>query len=390
MLFQILCLIYFISYKLYLRLNYFFRDCPSTPERNQSSIREHHHQHLLQMTDPDRRRNCSHNRSQAPLTTSEEGFSQPIFAPAAHSQHTNISFMGVDDPFLDRAATSSNEAILPSSSGGVICSEPPAIDIPDVVHSGPSIIHVPEAILPSSSSGIVHSGPPAVYIPEVVLPPGWDAPLRHPIPVNIPPAPMLPQSRGRGHGRRRIQPVHAINSNVSNPAVDGLHRGQIALRERERNFRINQLAAQSEEINADRDMQRPEDEQRSADQRAQVAEAQEAFRQQQIHQTQANAQIHAQVQLNLQEIRAEREQRDAEAGAIFLQLYRDRQQRNIEEEERLAEERYLEQCCLSEERRRERHSEIRNLSYSGQNDAQLEELLRVDRVEREREDQEAA
>ena len=221
--------------------------------------------------------------------------------------------MGVDDPFLNGAATSSNMAILPSSSGGVVYSKPPAIDS-DVVHSGPSIIHVSEAILPSSSSGtgppavhipevvlplgwdlpsgsssIVHSGLSAVHIPEVVLPSGWDAPLRHLIPVNIPPAPMLPQGRGRGHSRRRIQPVHAINSNVSNPAVDGLHCGQIALRERERNSRINQLAAQSEEINADRDMQRPEDEQGSADQRAQVAKAQEAFRQQQIHQTQANA-----------------------------------------------------------------------------------------------------
>ena len=343
------------------------------------------------MTDPDHRRNRSHNRSQMPLT-SEEGFPQPVFTPAVHIQHSN---MGGNDPFLDRAAISSNvvhsglsaihvsEAILPSSSSGIIHSGPPAIHMSDVVHSGPSFIHVPEAILPSSSSGIVHSGPPAIHIPEVVLPPGWDAPLRHPIPVNIPLAPVLPRSRGRDHGRSSIQPMHAINSNVSNPAIDGLHRGQIALRERERNFRVNQLATYRNEWMA-------QNEQRLAEQRAQVAEAQEALTFEQTHQAQAHAQAHAQVQINLQEIRAERERRDAEAGARFLQLYRNRQQRNVEEDERLAEERYQEQCHLSEERRRERHLEIRNLSNSGQNDAQLAELLRVDRVEREREDQEAA
>jgi hypothetical protein len=364
---------------------FLFRDRPSTPERDQSSIRERHRQHLLQMTDPDHRRNRSHNRIS--LTTSEEGFPQPVFTPAVHIQHSN---MGGNDPFLDRAAATSivhsglsaihtSEAILPSSSSGIVHSGPPAIYMPDVVHSGPPVIHVPEAILASSSGGIVHSGPPAIHIPEVVLPPGWDAPLRHPIPVNIPPAPVLPQGRGRGHGRSSIQPMHVINSNISNPAVDGLHRGQIALRERERNFRNNQFATY-------RDEQMAQNEQRLADQRARVAEAQETLILEQIHQAQANTQA----QINLQAIRAEREQRDAEAGARFLELYRNRQQRNVEEDERLAEERYQEQCHLSEERRRERHVEIRNLSHSSQNDVQLEELLRVDRVEREREDQEAA
>ena len=55
--------------------------------------------------------------------------------------------MGIDDPLLDRAATSSNMAILPSSSSG----------------TGSSAVHIPEIVLslgwdlPSGSSGIVHS-----------------------------------------------------------------------------------------------------------------------------------------------------------------------------------------------------------------------------------------
>jgi hypothetical protein len=125
---------------------FFFRDRPSTPERDQSSIRERHRQHLLQMTDPDHRRNRSHNR--IPLTTSEEGFPQPIFTPAVHIQHSN---MGGNDLFLDRATATSiihsglssirtSEAILPFSSSGIVHSGPPAVDMLDVVHSGPLVI----------------------------------------------------------------------------------------------------------------------------------------------------------------------------------------------------------------------------------------------------------
>src|SRR5271156_695035 len=51
---------------------------------------------------------------------------------------------------------------------------------------------------------------------------------------------------------------------------------------------------------------------------------------------------------------------------------------------------YQERCRESEMRRRDRHLEMRNLSDSGQNDARLEELLRADRNEREREAAEAA
>jgi hypothetical protein len=336
------------------------------------------------MTDPDNHRNHNRSRSQTPPqnspATPEEGFPQPnFFSPAAQAalgQHGNVD-IGIDndDPFLIGNSTGSR-----------------------VVHAGPPVINMP---------------------PEVILPPGWDAPLRHPIPVNIPAAPVLPhrgrgqgqgQGQGQGHGHGRVLPMYAINSNFSNPAVDGLHRGQIALRERELNFR-NHAAEQSAVRQAELDAL-------NAYRNEQIAQH-EALRQQQIHQAQANAQaqellrqqqqnhirqqelltqqqnIHHQAQqqiaqINLQEIRAEREQRDAEAIARFHQLYRERQQRDAEEEERLAEERFQENRHLSQIRRTERHLQIRNLSTSGQNDTLLDALMREDRHERERDSQETA
>ena len=131
---------------------YFSRNCPITPECDRTLQRELHRNYLLQMTNPDHWHNCNHSHSQTP--TPDEGFSQPIF----------FSAINVDDVVHARPE------VVPLAAHGAGSGGVPA---------GPSIIHAPE-VGPVAAHG--------VYVPEVVLPPGWDAPLRNPIPVNIPPA----------------------------------------------------------------------------------------------------------------------------------------------------------------------------------------------------------
>ena len=268
------------------------------------------------MTDPDHRRNRNHSRSQTPP---DEGFPQPSFSTAAHSQRVDISSEVNDDPFLDPSAVHSQH---------------------DTIHSG--MVNNPflDRAGHATGSRVVNSDPPHIHVPEVVLPSGWDAPLRNPIPVNVPPAPVLPsRGRGRGRGRGRVQPMYAINSSIFNPATDGLHRGQIAMRERESNFRNYAAEARQAEFDALSAYRNEQTAQQEAlrQQQQNHAHEEELLAQQQNAHHQAQEQ---QAQINLQEIRAERDRRDAEAGARFLQLYRERQQGNIEEDERLAEERY--------------------------------------------------
>jgi len=86
-------------------------------------------------------------------------------------------------------------------------------------------------------------------IPQVQLPAGWDAPLANPVPV-VPPAPQLLQRRrGRGRGRGRVTgPLHDISGRQADPALNGLHRGHIALRERsgDYNMHVEQLQQEGE------------------------------------------------------------------------------------------------------------------------------------------------
>ena len=73
--------------------------------------------------------------------------------------------------------------------------------------------------------------------------------------MNIPAVPAFPprvRGRGCGRGHGSIQQMYAISSSFSNPAVDGLHRGQISLRERATNFR-NHAAEQAATHQADLD-----------------------------------------------------------------------------------------------------------------------------------------
>jgi hypothetical protein len=74
--------------------------------------------------------------------------------------------------------------------------------------------------------------------------------LANPIPV-VPPAPQLSKRRGRGRVRVRVRvtgPLHDISGGQADPALNGLHRGHIALRERnaDYNAQVEQLQQQAE------------------------------------------------------------------------------------------------------------------------------------------------
>ena len=88
----------------------------------------------------------------------------------------------------------------------------------------------------------------AAAIPQVLLPAGWNAPLANPVPV-VPPAPLLQTKRGRGRGRGRgLGPLHDISGGQADLALNNLHRGHVALRERtaEYNAHVHEMQGQAE------------------------------------------------------------------------------------------------------------------------------------------------
>ena len=141
---------------------------------------------------------------------------------------------------------------------------PPPPVVPLLAHSSAMPARVsagsddPFAMLNNTTTTSVHSAPqPAAAatnrtedssirvddIPQVQLPVGWDAPLANPAPQALPP---MHGAGGESRGRHRqghvFGPLHDISGGSADPALNGLHRGHIAYREKQANHLASRQA----------------------------------------------------------------------------------------------------------------------------------------------------
>jgi hypothetical protein len=212
-------------------------------------------------------------------------------------------------------------------------------------------------------------------IPQVQLPAGWDAPLANPVPV-VPPAPQLLHRRRR-RGRGRVTgPLHDISGGQADPALNGLHRGHIALRERgnDYNMHVEQLQHQGEAARQHERalLQRVGEERRMAkaaaarDRRIQLPAEQETQRQAD------------------EEIAARREAEAVAAREIMLERQAE-DDRIRQAEAATARKRRLEQLAEEEKRRQAAEAEA-----ARQNNLQLSQQVIQQQVERQAAVQQAA
>jgi hypothetical protein len=139
------------------------------------------------------------------------------------------------------------EGIVPLNYGAALAAQIPQVQMPSDWNA-PRQFPLPVVAPPAMAYGVGMVGlgvNVAAAIPQVQLPLGWDAPLANPVPV-VPPAPQLQRRRGRGRGRG-LGPLHDISGGQADPALNNLHRGHIALRERnaDYNSHIQELQQQA-------------------------------------------------------------------------------------------------------------------------------------------------
>ena len=108
----------------------------------------------------------------------------------------------------------------------------------------PFTVDVDNSRQPAAGPSRVHHGPINIDdIIEVQLPAGWDAPLANPMPQVPPPPPPMLAPRARTRRRSSvIGPLHDISGGTADPALNGLHRGHIAYRERQANHLADRQA----------------------------------------------------------------------------------------------------------------------------------------------------
>jgi hypothetical protein len=291
-----------------------------------------------------------------------------------------------------RVSTSTeSEGIVPLNFGASLAAQIPQVQMP-VDWNAPRQFPLPAAPAPMERIGAIFSNPVGVVpfapiianniwgvnvaatIPQVQLPAGWNSPLANPVPV-VPPAPQLQTRRGRGRGRGS-GPLHNISGGQADPALNGLHRGHIALRERtaEYNAHIQQLQQQAEAARQHQQelLQKIAEESRTAE----AAAARETMLQQLAEQERqrqaAEAEMARQDELHLlQQLAEEENQRQAAAQQAALAaepLYHD-PPRHIDI-----------QAALQEWNRREQEW-IQRMDQMWRNERHAEEQVELDEQE---------
>ena len=303
---------------------------PSTPEGERARIIAAEHLERLQITNPDER------RSRIGVSTSTE-----------------------------------SEGIVPLNFGAALAAQIPQVQMP-VDWNAPMQFPLPGPA-PMERIGAIFANPVGVVpfapiignniwgvnvaatIPQVQLPAGWDSPLANPIPV-IPPAPQLQTRRGRGRGRGS-GPLHNISGGQADPALNALHRGHIALRERtaEYNAHIQQFQQQTDAARQHQQelLQKIAEERRAAE----AAAARETMLRQLAEQERQRQEI--------EEIAKRRAAEDIAAKEIVLQqLAEQERQRQIAEDvakTRAAEDERQRQAAEAEAAR-QHHLQLQQLS----------------------------
>ena len=235
----------------------------------------------------------------------------------------------------------------------------------------------------------------------MVFPPGWDAPLANPMPT-VPPLPLLPV-RNKGKGRAIAHPLHTIGGTSANPAVDGLHQGNIAYHDKELHFReeqachkalydahIHERARQGQEA-LERQQQvanqrRHELELQRAQVQFEINERNERAQQEEAaeaHQLLRDAEVQQQVQQDLGrveelqrmhiQIREDQERRGIAEAQQHLALHQQRMREQAEEEEEAREE-IQRQHRQEADLRRQEQDKLTRL-FEAQKDDELQQAL---------------
>ena len=234
------------------------------------------------------------------------------------------------------STSTDNEGIVPLNFGAALAAQIPQVQMP-VDWNAPRQFPLPGPA-PMERIGAIFGNPVGVVpfapiianniwgvnvaatIPQVQLPAGWDSPLANPIPV-IPPAPQLQTRRGRGRGRG-LGPLHNISGGQADHALNGLHRGHIALRERtpEYNAHIQQLQQQADAARQHQQelLQKMAEERRTAEAAAARERMLQQLAEQERQRQAAEAEAARQHHLQLQQLAEEENQRQAAAQQAAL------------------------------------------------------------------------
>ena len=248
---------------------------PSTPESQRQSARHADRLYRLQMTDPDHRRSRSRaNTPPPPLPIQQPNFLTDLAANIPQVQIPDSFNAPIRHPMPvvpPMPVVSRGRSRGRGRGRGRGRAQPPPM-VPVLAHSSAMPARVSAASDDPFTMNVdttVHNPPqPAAVstsrtedislrvddIPHVQLPVGWDAPLANPVPQAPPPMPPARGSRARdGHVHG---PLHDISGGNADPALNGLHRGHIAYRERQANHLAHRHAQLLKQLQLEQEKKR--------------------------------------------------------------------------------------------------------------------------------------